>query len=42
MFVKIFHVSADEGMGKYSKLVKFSTQKIFQIRACVISMGLSP
>ena len=37
MFVKIFQVSADEGMGKRSKLVEFSTQKRFQIRACLIS-----
>ena len=33
----IFHVSADEGMGKYSKLVEFWTSKLFQICACVIS-----
>ena len=37
MFVKIFQVSADEGMGKKSKHVEFSTQKRFQIRACLIS-----
>ena len=37
MFVKIFQVSSDEGMGKYSKFVEFSTQKHFEIRACVIS-----
>ena len=33
----ICKVSADEGMGKQSKLVEFSAQKPFQIRACVIS-----
>ena len=33
----IFQVSANEGMGKRSKLVEFSAQKLFQIRACVIS-----
>ena len=37
MFVKIFQVSSDEGMGKKSKFVQFSTQKHFEIRACVIS-----
>ena len=37
MFVKIFQVSADEGMGRTSKHVEFSTQKRFQIRACLIS-----
>ena len=37
MFVKIFQVSADEGMGKRRKPVEFSTQKRFQIRACLIS-----
>ena len=36
-FVTIFQVSADEGMGKWSKLVEFWTRKLFQIRACVIS-----
>ena len=30
MFVKIFQVSANEGMGKCSKLVEFFTQKLFQ------------
>ena len=35
--LKIFQVSANEGMGKRSKLVEFSAQKLFQIRACVIS-----
>ena len=34
---KIFQVSSDEGMGKLSKFVEFSTQKRFKIRACVIS-----
>ena len=33
----IFQVSADEGMGKETKLVEFWTRKLFQIRACVIS-----
>ena len=33
----MFQVSADEGVGKLSKLVEFWTQKRFQIRACVIS-----
>ena len=33
----MFQVSADEGICKYSKLVEFRTQKLFQIRACVIS-----
>ena len=28
-------------MGKYSKLVMFSTQKLFQVRACVISVRKS-
>ena len=37
MFVKIFQVSPDEGMGIYSKLIEFSIQKLFQIRAFVIS-----
>ena len=37
MFLKIFQVSTDEEMGKQSKLVEFSTQNLFQIRACVIS-----
>ena len=37
MFIQIFQVSADVGIGKESKLVEFSTQKLFQIRACVIS-----
>ena len=37
MFVKIFQVLANERMDKKSKLVEFSTQKRFQIRACVIS-----
>ena len=37
MFVKIFQVSPDEVMGIYSKLVEFSIQKLFQIRAFVIS-----
>ena len=36
MFVKIFQVLANERMDKKSKLVEFSTQKRFQIRACVI------
>ena len=35
-FGKISQVLADEWMGKKSKLVKFSTQKLFQIRACVM------
>ena len=37
MFVKIFQVSPDEVMGIYSKLAEFSNQKLFQIRAFVIS-----
>ena len=37
VFVMIFQVSANGGMGKQSKLVKFWTQKLFQIHACVIS-----
>ena len=37
MFVKIFQVSAGEGMGKYSTFVELSTQKLFHFRACVIS-----
>jgi len=37
MFVKIFKVSADEGIVKESKLVEFSTKKLFHICACVIS-----
>ena len=37
MFVKIFQVSSDEGMGKLIKFVMFSTQKHFKIRACVMS-----
>jgi len=37
MFVKIFQVSSDEGMGKLGKVVEFSTQKHFKIGACVIS-----
>ena len=37
MFVKIFQVSANEGMGKCSKLVEFFTQKLFQIHACVVN-----
>ena len=36
MFVKVFKVSADEGMDKESKLVEFSTIKLFQICACMI------
>ena len=36
-FLKILQVSTDEGIGKYSKLVEFSTPKLFQIRAFVIS-----
>ena len=36
MFVKIFQVSSDEGMGK-CKFVELSTQKHLKIRACVIS-----
>ena len=36
-FRRFFQVSADEGMGKQSKCVEFSTQKLFQICACVIS-----
>ena len=31
MFLKIFRVSANEEMGKQSKLVEFSTQNLFQI-----------
>ena len=38
MFPKIFQVTDDEGMGKLSKCVEFSTQKPFQICACVISV----
>ena len=38
MFVKIFQVSADQEMGKYSELVGlFSTEKLSQIPACLIS-----
>ena len=38
MFVKIFQVSVDEQMRKYlGNLVEFSTQKHFQIGACMIS-----
>ena len=39
MFVKIFQVSSDEGMGKESKvnLSSFQLKKHFKIRACVIS-----
>ena len=33
--LKIFQVSADKGMGKWRKLVEFSTKKLFQICACV-------
>ena len=29
MFVKIFQVSADEGMAKKSKSIQFLTQKLF-------------
>ena len=36
-FETIFQVSADERMGKYSKLVEFWTRKLFQIRVSVIS-----
>ena len=36
-FVKIFQVSAEKGIGKYSKLVEFSTQKLFKNCACVVS-----
>ena len=36
MFVKISQVSADEEIGKYSKLVEFSTRKRLEIRAWVI------
>ena len=38
LFVTIFQVSADEGIGKYSKLVEIWTRKLFQIYACVISL----
>ena len=37
LFIKIFQVSADEGMGKWSNLVEFWSQKLFKIRAHVIS-----
>ena len=37
IFVKIFQASSDEGMGKKSNFVKFSAEKLFKIRACVIS-----
>ena len=37
LFVEMFQVSADEGMGKWSKLVEFWTKKLFQICACLIS-----
>ena len=37
MFVKIFQASANKGIAKQSKLVKFWTQKLFQIHAHVIS-----
>ena len=37
MIVKIFQVSADEGVGKWSKLIEFSTRKLFQICARMIS-----
>ena len=36
MFVKIFRVSAEEGINNKSKLVEFSTQKLFEIRSGVI------
>ena len=32
----MFQVSADEGIGKQSKLVEFCTQKLYQICASVI------
>ena len=38
LFANIFQVSADKGMGNYSKLVELWTQIRFQIRACVISV----
>ena len=35
---RVFQVSVDEQMRKYlGNLVEFTTQKLFQIRACVIS-----
>ena len=37
VFVKILQVSPNMRMGKWSKLVEFSTKKPFQMRACVIS-----
>ena len=37
MFVKILQVSAVEGIGKQSKFGLFSTEKLLQIRVCVIS-----
>ena len=38
MFVKIFQVSADKGMGKYRRLVEFSTKKLFQLHFDVTTM----
>ena len=39
MFEKNFQVSSDEGTGKLSKFVEFSTQKHFKIHACVIILA---
>ena len=41
MFVKIFQVSADEGMGKYSKLVELSTKKLFQLHTTMLRYSLA-
>ena len=38
MFVNIFQVSADKGVGKQSKLVEFSTKKLFQLHFDVTTM----
>jgi len=37
MFLKIFQVSAEEEWVNKVNLSRFSTQNLFQIRACVIS-----
>ena len=37
LLLKIFQLSAAKEMGKKSKLVKFSTQELYQSYACMIS-----
>ena len=42
-YVKIFQVSADEGMGinRVNFLRTFSTEKLFQIHACLIRVQIA-